>query len=107
MREEKRKEQNKVCFQDHPTKKHIAIAAAKFSNDERCAQYRSSEIVAGSCGASHTNHWVACVHDERPCDNPKFACDGKIDKARLYTNADFKKKLSFNFLQIPKPQNPC
>ena len=28
---------------------------------------------------------------ERPCDNPKFACDGKIDKARLYTNADFKK----------------
>ena len=60
---------NRIAIEDNPFTKHIE----KFNVDisaqhEEYAQYRKGEVEAGTLGASHTNHGMAQLYDQRPCD---------------------------------------
>ena len=84
-------EEGAVCFADHPTKRKIAKSCVNLVNsDERFARYTFHDIVAGSVGATHSNHLVAAVKDERPCATSDIAVWGKYDKKLFYNNDDFK-----------------
>lgn len=62
-----------------------------FKTDERFAEYDASEVVAGSVGASHTNHIIAQVMQERKCNMPNgpVVVDGRYCKSAWMHNGDF------------------
>ena len=88
-------EEEAFCVEDHPLSKEIAKGAKKhFQTDNRFAVYSDTEIVAGSVGASHTNHLLAATIQGRPCDNESISIDGKLDVAAWSKHTDFQKACS-------------
>ena len=83
-------EEEAVCVEDHPIHKGIAHGALKhFKTDERFAQYDLKQIVAGSVGASHTNHLLAATIEGRPCNVPEISVDGRCSFAAWCAQPDF------------------
>ena len=84
-------EQGAWCFEDNPITKHLAKAGiSHYAKDPRFAIYRESDVVGGSVGASHTNHVLASVEDERPCSNVAIALNGRYNKSEWFANPEFK-----------------
>lgn len=85
-------EKETFAIEENPVSKHIAKTCTEFfKKDARFAEYKAAEIIAGSLGASHTNHFIATVFDKRPCDRPEIADEqGKVNSTMLCSNADFK-----------------
>ena len=83
-------EQGAWAFEDHPVTKRLAKVALKhYESDERFARYKETEVVAASVGASHCNHVLASIKDERPCSDPLLPTD-VYDKNHWYQNEDCK-----------------
>ena len=84
-------EQGAWCFEDNPITNQLAKAAiSHYAKDPRFAIYRESDVVGGSVGASHTNHVLASVEDERPCSNVAIALNGRYNKSEWFANPEFK-----------------
>ena len=75
-------ERNAWAVEENPVSRHLAAKVVPFlAKDARFAVYQPSEIKAGSVGASHMNHVVESVRQERPCLNAAVSEDGRWSQA--------------------------
>ena len=81
-------ERDAIGFQDHPIHRHVAkYTMLQCQQQPDMAQYDSQSIQIGPAGCTHFNHFLATVHDERPCTDPTVSEDGKMSKKKYYKDA--------------------
>ena len=71
-----------IAVEDHPIHKHVeAYTLQQCKANPDMAQYREGCVKIGPLGATHANQWIACVHDETPCDIPGISEGGRMSRA--------------------------
>ena len=76
------------AFEDHPVQKHIANFSLKQNlvyTD--MAEYDANVVKIGPAGATHCNHFLAMLFDERPCNAVGITEFGRLSKRLCYKDS--------------------
>ena len=68
------------AFEDHPTHRHIAKYSAEQNRLYPDMSQFGDNVKLGPAGATHCNHWLAMLMDERPCHEPSISEFGRMSK---------------------------
>ena len=75
------------AFEDHPTKRHIALHTVEATRSDEFGNYDLMAVRVGPANCTHTNQFAYQVECRSKCSGPKIPCiDGRIDSDKILSD---------------------
>jgi hypothetical protein len=93
---------NSICIEDSPNKAIAKFTIGLTKMSPKFASYDEKEVKAGSLGAGHANHWLACLAQQVPCEVANISEHGKMSPSKCCKDIGVKEAMEhgLNWLVI-------